>query len=130
MTTRLFASALVITSGGVACALASACFLTASLDGLLHGGTGWCAKQGHHDLCDDFDEDGGPWGPPEITGGSLSLDADASVSPPNSLISAVAGRTAFQTADLEKTFPGNVAQVSCRFAFRLDQLGGDVQIAQ
>jgi hypothetical protein len=143
MTTRLFASAIAITSGGVSCALASACFLTASLDGLAHssgqgntdgaggdGGTGWCASQGHHDLCDDFDEDSGMWGPPEIIGGSLSLDSDASVSPPNSLLSAVAGRVALQTADLEKTFPGNVTQVTCRFALRLDHLGGDTQVAQ
>jgi hypothetical protein len=92
----------------VASSLTTACALFPSFDGFTDGGgpeagtdsggagdakgKGWCASQGPHLLCDDFDEPDagvvGPWNMEQVNGdgGTLSLSDATSVSAPSSLL--------------------------------------------
>jgi hypothetical protein len=80
-----------------------------------------------HDLCEDFEEHplgASPWtGESVTTGGSLTLDPDASVSPPYSLRASLNSNVGLAEARLAWRVGRAVRGVSCSFWMRVDQAG-------
>jgi hypothetical protein len=99
---------------GLVCADDGRCRTSALVEagaGADAAGSGFCAAQ-HHDLCLDFDDGGYAGWLPNGTG--LSIDDDASTSPPSSLLVALP-ESGEPSATLRAGLPA-AARVVCRFA--------------